>query len=177
MNNVKPVLDHPGYVVSDDGRVFSDNRGVAFRKELRTEPTRDGYLRVNLFVPGSSPKRYRWSAVAPIVAGAFIGPRPAGLQVRHLDGDKTNNTAGNLAYGTAKENAKDRDLHGTTVRGERSRQARHTDVEVADAVARVAAGESAREVAASIGVSKTALNDWRAGRSRKTVALWIGDAA
>ena len=45
--------------------------------------------------------------VASLVAFAFIGPRPDGNVVRHLDGNKDNNRADNLAYGTHQDNADD----------------------------------------------------------------------
>ena len=37
--------------------------------------------------------------------------------LRHLDGNKTNPHADNLAWGTQKENAADRERHGKTSRG------------------------------------------------------------
>lgn len=39
--------------------------------------------------------------------------------VRHLDGDGANNTLGNLAWGTQRSNALDREMHGNTAKGER----------------------------------------------------------
>lgn len=48
-----------------------------------------------------------------LVAEAFLGPRPEGHQVRHLDGDPDNNRADNLAYGTRSENTRDMVRHGT----------------------------------------------------------------
>ena len=50
-----------------------------------------------------------------LVALAFHGPRPvgpAGKEVRHLDGNKSNNRPENLAYGTRRENALDIVRHG-----------------------------------------------------------------
>jgi hypothetical protein len=48
--------------------------------------------------------------------------RPANLkeQCRHLDGNKFNNRLNNLAWGSAKENAKDKELHGTVFFGEKN---------------------------------------------------------
>jgi len=43
---------------------------------------------------------------------AFIGPRPDGLETRHLDGNPTHNHLSNLAYGTHRENALDMIRHG-----------------------------------------------------------------
>lgn len=49
----------------------------------------------------------RTHTVHALVARAFIGPRPDGLLVRHLDDDKINNRPENLAYGTHVENRQD----------------------------------------------------------------------
>ena len=46
------------------------------------------------------------------VALAFLGPRPEGMQIRHLDGNHLNNNVWNLCYGTASENMQDRTRHG-----------------------------------------------------------------
>lgn len=43
-------------------------------------------------------------AVASLVAEAFIGPRPSGKEINHIDGDHRNNAAGNLEYVTRREN-------------------------------------------------------------------------
>lgn len=42
-----------------------------------------------------------------LVAETFIGPRPLGYHVCHLDGDKTNNKLSNLRYDTPKANWED----------------------------------------------------------------------
>ncbi|MCM3521739.1 HNH endonuclease [Curtobacterium sp. P97] len=46
-----------------------------------------------------------------LVAQAFVAPYFGDL-VRHLDGDQTNNSAANLAWGTAQDNTDDRKRHG-----------------------------------------------------------------
>ncbi len=61
------------------------------------------------------------------VALAFIGPRPPGYEVRHLDGDVSNNALSNLVYGTKSENESDKLVHGTSNRGERNGQSKLTD--------------------------------------------------
>lgn len=106
----------PGYRVTADGKVFSTGhnwRGYGER-EMRPTPNSDGYPSVRLTVEG---KRVRL-AVHRLVAREYLPPRPSPEhEVRHLDGDKTNNTVENLAWGTAKENAEDRERHGRTSRG------------------------------------------------------------
>jgi HNH endonuclease len=95
------------YEVSSHGRVrrFFPNRyeqGPAYKIKLTKLAKGDEYLRVKLVAVGGS-KRF---AVAHLVAHAFIGPRPKGLQVNHIDGDKLNNCVSNLEYVTRGENVR-----------------------------------------------------------------------
>lgn len=106
----KPIPNFPGYEVSSLGQVRRGNRLLAIGKNV------SGYPRVTLSVGGRSVSR----VVHALVAEAFIGPRPNGLQVRHLDGSKNNNRPCNLVYGTAAENAADKALHGTSPVGLRN---------------------------------------------------------
>lgn len=111
-----------GYRVTRDGRVLSvahNWRGYGER-EMAPSPNSDGYPSVRLTVDG---KRTRL-AVHRLVARQFLPPRPSSAhEVRHLDGDKTNNHVSNLAWGTPKENADDRTRHGRTSRGRRHAEA------------------------------------------------------
>lgn len=52
-------------------------------------------------------------SVHSLVAEAFLGPRPEGQEVRHLDGNGMNNDVSNLVYGTRQQNQRDRVEHGT----------------------------------------------------------------
>lgn len=53
------------------------------------------------------------SPIHVLVALAFHGPRPDGMEVRHLDGVRTNNRPENLSWGTHAENMQDAIAHGT----------------------------------------------------------------
>jgi hypothetical protein len=102
------AVGHEGcYQVSDLGNVRSLPRTVArtdgrtMRKQgfaLKPRPNQAGYLRVSL----NMPQRDRY--IHALVAEAFIGPRPAGMDVNHIDGNKSNNAACNLEYCTRKAN-------------------------------------------------------------------------
>ena len=48
-----------------------------------------------------------------LVLSTFVGPRPDGMEVRHLDGNSLNNSLENLAWGTHKENTQDAFVHGS----------------------------------------------------------------
>lgn len=98
------------YQVSDHGRVRSfRNRRAPGRLISASRGTQRGYLMVNLTDETGPQRRY----VHALVLAAFVGPRPPGMQIRHLDGLTTNAHLSNLAYGTARENAADLRRHGT----------------------------------------------------------------
>ena len=106
-----------GYTITNDGKVFSTSnwRGYGTR-ELQHTPNDDGYPSVRLTL---GERRVRL-AVHKLVAMAHLPPRPSPHhQLRHLDGNKMNCAASNLAWGTAKDNADDRHRHGKTSRGPR----------------------------------------------------------
>lgn len=107
----------PGYEVTRDGRVFSFSsnwRGYG-RREMSQTLNSDGYPSVRLMIGGKRVSR----SVHRLVALAFLPSRPsADHEIRHLDGNKINNHVANLVWGTALENAADRERHGRTSRGD-----------------------------------------------------------
>ncbi len=54
----------------------------------------------------------RTCKVHHLVLEAFVGPRPEGMECRHLNGDPFDNRPENLAWGTRSENALDKVRHG-----------------------------------------------------------------
>ena len=108
----KPIPGYKGYEASDLGRVRSW-RGRWGRTEPRLLALRlsNGYPGVGLYKDDGVSRDAR--SVHSLVAQAFIGPRPEGYEVRHLNGDRTDNRLSNLAYGTPSENKLDAVSHGT----------------------------------------------------------------
>jgi hypothetical protein len=51
--------------------------------------------------------------VHSLVALAFIGPCPKGMEILHIDGTRTNNALSNLRYGTRTDNILDAIKHGS----------------------------------------------------------------
>ena len=104
------------YEVSDAGRVRSWHRPGSGKaradtpRVLRPDYSNHGYPGVCLIEAGRG-KRTR--LIHHLVAEAFIGPRPDGQEVRHIDGNAANPALSNLAYGTSSENAQDSLHHGT----------------------------------------------------------------
>lgn len=99
----RPVPGWEKYRVSDQGRVIGPSGRV-----LAQCRRPDGYVQVRLYCERIS----RTRKVHVLVAAAFLGPRPADQEVRHLDGNAGNNVIANLRYGTKSENRHDLVRHG-----------------------------------------------------------------
>lgn len=114
----RPVVGYEGYYeVSDLGRVRSLERVIlrstapqtVHQRILKRRVAHDGYLTASLWRGG-----HGWTVdVHTLVAAAFLGPRPDGLQVCHWDGDASNAALSNLRYDTPSANIYDRVRHGT----------------------------------------------------------------
>ena len=87
------VARHEGYEVSSLGRVRNRRTG----RVLKLTPHSKGYLKVNL-------TRAIHVYVHQLVAEAWHGAIPYGMQVDHIDFDRQNNTPGNLRYLPAPDN-------------------------------------------------------------------------
>lgn len=89
-----------------------------------------------------------------LICEAHHGPCPVGMECRHLDGDKKNNAAANLAWGTKAENEKDKQDHGATPSGEKNGMAKLTENEVKKMrLHRKSTGESYARIAKAFGIS------------------------
>lgn len=99
------------YEASSTGRIASYRkwRGHPVPREMCPRVANTGYLTVT--VTDDEGTRI-WAGVHRLVALAFCGARPAGQEIRHLDGNCLNNTVANLAYGTKSENIQDVVRHG-----------------------------------------------------------------
>lgn len=103
----RPVAGFEGkYEVSSLGRVRSLFRDPPLVL-AQTRHARWGHHRVGLHRAGKQVT----INVHRLVARAFIG-EPTGPLVRHIDGDPSNNTPSNLAYGTSTDNNRDTVRHG-----------------------------------------------------------------
>lgn len=109
--NLVELKDFPDYGCTPDGQVWSRKSG-SWKSLALSLNGAGGYLKVKVIdIDGVV-----WTVkVHALVAAAFIGERPEGLDVNHKDGDKTNNRACNLEYVTRSENV----LHSFDVLGNR----------------------------------------------------------
>ncbi len=162
----KAIPAFPDYEASNLGRVRSLPRvrtdaggrnggirnrnvpGVILRPALHK-----GYPHVALTVDA---KGYTMP-VHRLVLEAFVGPRPDGMECRHLDGNRTNANLDNLAWGTPSENQMDRAEHGTANIGEQHPMSKLTELDVIEILWRSEAGDTQTELAEMFDVSRKAI--------------------
>lgn len=113
----RPVVGYEGlYEVSDQGRVRSLPRTLRDGRRLKGRVLKPGVSRPygHLSVSFSVDFNITQHSVHRLVLTAFVGKAPSPEQdnALHWDGDPTNNTPGNLRWGTKKENAGDSMRHG-----------------------------------------------------------------
>jgi hypothetical protein len=160
MSNVAIHPRFPMYRVHDDGRVIS----MVNRNERTLSPIRMGNYRGLQLVDADGALRKVY--LHRLVLEAFVGAPPVGQEARHLDGDRTNNAASNLAWGSRSENMRDKERHGTAPRGERHPSAKLTDEIVLRMREMHAAGVSITTLCREFSVSR--MTCWRAA----TGASW-----
>lgn len=138
------IAGQPGYSVSRDGRVYSVRSG----RYLKGSNAGHGYRFVQ-FPNGEREYIHR------LICRAFHGEAPEGKpEVRHLDGNKKNNAASNLCWGSRQDNEADKARHGTTAKGERNPQAKLNRAKVeAMRARRASTGLSYAKLALEFGVS------------------------
>jgi hypothetical protein len=111
--NEKRVAGWPGYVATFDGLIWSEKT----ERFLAHGRNKDGYLTVQV----TEKRRSTVLRIHQEVCRAFHGPRPSRAhEVRHINGNKLDNRARNLRWGTRKQNAADRERHGRTAHSERN---------------------------------------------------------
>jgi hypothetical protein len=92
---MKPVPSFPGVFATEDGHVIS-----AWGKQLKPSFGPYGHAGVILYGDFGAKRR----TVHSLVAEAFIGSRPDGMDINHKDRNPRNNRPENLEYLTHKEN-------------------------------------------------------------------------
>lgn len=106
----------PGYYFSSEGRAGRKLKSGAMRVLSGCE-CGAGYRAIS--TPDGK-GRYLRTYIHSGVCELFNGQRPAGMECRHLDGNKRNNHPANLRWGTPQENSQDKERHGTATRGEKN---------------------------------------------------------
>lgn len=107
MEEWKPVVGYEEYYeVSSLGKVRrscdGQRRGIKAGFELKPHLSGSGYLFVGLY--NRDTKKTHSTLLHNVVTAAFLGPKPPGIQVNHIDGNKLNPALSNLEYLTGGDN-------------------------------------------------------------------------
>lgn len=146
-----PIPGYEGFEASEDGQIRKD--GVIVPQYRMSH----GYMRVGVG-PG---KR---QTVHVLVALAFLGERPAKHDICHKNGDRSDNHASNLRYGTRAENIADTMAHGRVPRGSRHHGAKLTEQQVREIKSRIVAGERQASIARSFGIGQDEVSRIKTGK-------------
>lgn len=152
-----PVVGNASYEISDFGnirRTVPDSRNRFPRRNLRPFQVRNGYLQVRL--AGSKER-----SLHRIVAAAFLGPCPPGMQVDHIDGNRSHNAIGNLRYVTPAEN----NVAGLRRNGGRPGAAKLTRENVLEAREMRQRGHTFASIAERFGVAECTIQACLNGRN------------
>lgn len=165
-----PIPGFIGYEISEFGRIRSYrvrgvNVGDMCERPRRLTPCHDSYgypLIMLRDLKGGSHVR----TVHKLVALAFHGPRPDGMQlVRHLNGKKCDNHWTNLAYGTLQDNADDMMRLGEQFHGSQLKQSKLTESEVAEIHQRLRQGGRLAVIGREFNISPSAIASIRDGKT------------
>lgn len=111
VEEIKPIKDFPDFYISNLGNVYRKKKGNLTKVAQRKN--KFGYFRVRLSYgtkretgdcKNQGKSKLFQRNVHVLVAEAFLGQKPNGYQVDHIDNDKSHNYITNLRYVTPKEN-------------------------------------------------------------------------
>lgn len=153
----KQIPNFPQYEASSLGRIKSVERTICYKngrlvhiKQRILKPTKSsGYYSVNLSVKNKS----KSVKVHVLIALAFIGQNQNGYDVRHKNGNKSDNRSENLEYGTRSENMMD----GYRIRGYVTKNQKLSPEKAVEIIKKNKDGVSQRRLAEQYNVSKSAI--------------------
>jgi hypothetical protein len=151
----KTINRFPSYEVSNEGviRRKLGGTGAVVGKVMKWHTsTSSGYPDIRFTVN----RKQTAIPVHRIVAASFLGPKPENLQIRHIDGNKMNNHASNLCYGTAKENGQDKVHHGRSSKGIKNPKNKLTEQQVLS-IRNLHGTVKAKHVASVFGLSQSTI--------------------
>lgn len=169
MEEWRRIPEYEGlYEVSDSGRVRSLDRIITDRigrvRRLRGCILRPSQVHGRPFVLLSKECEERNFRCAVLVARAFIGERPDGMELCHEDGNSANDRLDNLVYKTHQANMDDLQRHGTAPKGARNSQARLTSSDV-QSIRMLDGAYTQRELGELFGVSQSSIHGIIVGKT------------
>lgn len=165
----KPILSlESWYEASNKGRIRRAKPGQATRAGTIIKPSLSrGYERMSFSIRGKQVNR----SVHRLVAEAFLGAIPAGMQINHLNGVKHDNRIENLEICTASENT----AHGFRVLGRhpcrnplpgsKNGRAKLTDANIPEIIFLRQQGWSQQNIADRFGVHQTNISRLLLGKT------------
>ena len=126
MSEVETWKSVPGFEGIYEASSAGQIRSLARNRLLVGGPHKSGYNLIHLYKKGARTVTTRHA----VVASAFLGPRPVGMDVCHKDGVKNNCNIENLMYGTKAENEQHKVEHGTLLKGETQPASKLTETQV-----------------------------------------------
>jgi len=150
----------PEYEASNHGRIRRVGKASYLPLPPRKTYTLSGYEWVTI----RTPERVRCLRVHALVAVAFLGPRPDGMQINHINGIKTDNRPDNLEYVTPQQNSQHAVALGLRPVGERVWNAKLTAQHVRDIRAAPKRTVASHALATKYGVSYTLIVKIRQGK-------------
>lgn len=166
------ILDG-AYSATRDGRIIRVRpaKGATVGHAIKQSLDRNGYLHVVVSVGC----RVSTMWVHRLIAEAFMGPAPSGFQVNHKNGNKLDNSVGNLEYVLPPENIRHAYEHGLMhpkgAPGERNAAAKLTRDKVLEARRlRAEEGLTYEEIGKRFGVTKSTMHKACLGLNWRDVA-------
>jgi HNH endonuclease/NUMOD4 motif len=160
----KPIPDMDGYEASSIGRIRSVDRyvkhscgsGKVLRRGqiLKIKIEKFGYARVPINC-ASTGKGKMIKTVHSLVCAAFIGPRPDGLHINHINNVRHDNRIVNLEYVTPRQNCQHRKVHGTYPIGVNNGRSKLTEADVLEIRRKIEDGVSQYSLSKHYGVTQT----------------------
>lgn len=149
----------PAYEVSSLGKIKNIKTG----KFLKCPTNNAGRPRMTACHNGAMKDLY----VHQVVAAAFLGPCPRGLEINHINGDKADNRSKNLEYVTHFENVRKSFLN----------QQKKLKINIQQVYAIRRSIEHPRVLAAKYSVSTDTIHKVRSGKMRSWLPEEITDSA
>lgn len=159
-----PIPNFP-YEVSSLGRVrrCTKARGAVVGRIISpmTEHLRCRYPKIRLW---KNNKEHRFP-IHSLVARAFLGSRPSGKEINHIDGNRLNASATNLEYVTRSKNAKHAFALGLRVPmcGEKNGRSKLIRSQIPAIRKLIERGILQREIASLFGVDQTTISRIKIG--------------
>lgn len=106
---IKPIKNFPDYYISNFGIAYTTKISPRYNPKgemrvlrFRNHPT--GYQYIGMFIGKGPNKKRIWRRVHRVVYETHVGKIKHGLEIDHIDGNKTNNNIENLRLVTHSEN-------------------------------------------------------------------------